>query len=517
MFLSHGTCANREGWAPLHLAANNGHAACVDALLASDGGPVDLPNVAPGPRCGWTALHCCTKQGNLAMVRHLLVLGADPTAADGSGRKGWSPQHHAAADGAAEVLAALADADGAASLAAADEGDAMPGGPPGWSGPGEGAAAGLPEQAAAAAGAGVGEGAHMAEVDGAAAGATNTGAAPGPLITHGGGGGSTAVSAARAAASQMVGHTPISLAVVRRQRRCVELLSRLACELRQAQERQATLTGDGGGGIGDWVKAGLEDQRRRRELARLAAVGGADGGRNLGQPGAPLHAPDAEVHGGGLQATAQVACVPAEGSRDAAVGAAVAGQRGAAPGREGGGGDAAARGGLSLHLPSDSSSAVLPNLMSSSGSLTSTSPQTTGGRSPGAADAVGTRAAYTGATAAAATAPAGPASGAAGAEQPTTSGASLGPGGGSMHLEPRPIRSPFETPPPAPSVARSGRVYSSVFPSVPEDWEPLGVVSGLVQVGPDHVLRSSQSNSDVEAWLMYVGSPEEAKTDAGVW
>lgn len=265
--------------------------------------------------------------------------------------------------------------------------------------------------------------------------------------------------------------------------------------------------GDGGSGIGDWVKAGLEDQRRRRELARLAAAGGADGARNPGKPGDHQHAPDAEVQGG-LQATAQVAGMPAVSSH----------QHGAAAGREGSGCDAAAHGGLSLdlHLPSDSSSAVLPNLMSSSGSLTSTSPQTTGGRSPGATAAAGTRAAYlcTATAAAAAAAPAWPASGAAGTAQPPNSAASPGPGGCATHLEPRSIRSPFETPPPAPSAARSGRAYSGVFPSVPEEWEPLGVVSGLVQVGPDHVLRSSQSNSDVEAWLMYVGSPEEAKTDA---
>ena len=59
----------REGWLPLHLAANVGRTACVDALLAREGaGMLGAPNEAPGIRCGWTPLHCAAKQGRVAMV-----------------------------------------------------------------------------------------------------------------------------------------------------------------------------------------------------------------------------------------------------------------------------------------------------------------------------------------------------------------------------------------------------------------------------------------------------------------
>ena len=60
----------RDGWLPLHLAANVGRTACVDALLAREGaGMLGAPNEAPGIRCGWTPLHCAAKQGRVAMVR----------------------------------------------------------------------------------------------------------------------------------------------------------------------------------------------------------------------------------------------------------------------------------------------------------------------------------------------------------------------------------------------------------------------------------------------------------------
>ena len=96
------TAANRYGVTPIALAARNGSAALIEALVKAGADP----NTAS--REGETALMTAARSGSLAAVRALLALGANPNAAET-----WHEQTAlmwAAADNQAAIAAALLEA-----------------------------------------------------------------------------------------------------------------------------------------------------------------------------------------------------------------------------------------------------------------------------------------------------------------------------------------------------------------------------------------------------------------------
>ena len=90
--------SRHEGWTPLHRACANGHASCVDVLLAS--------GAAIGARKdnGRTPLHLAAIMGERACVGALLEHGADTTLRDGSG---MTARERAQQEGHAEIARAL--------------------------------------------------------------------------------------------------------------------------------------------------------------------------------------------------------------------------------------------------------------------------------------------------------------------------------------------------------------------------------------------------------------------------
>ena len=71
------------GCTALHLAAVQGHAACVVRLVETGGADVEARTPPPGSR---TPLHCAAGWGKLGAVRALAALKADVGAVDGAGR-----------------------------------------------------------------------------------------------------------------------------------------------------------------------------------------------------------------------------------------------------------------------------------------------------------------------------------------------------------------------------------------------------------------------------------------------
>lgn len=70
------------GFAPLHYAAQNGHASCVDLLL-SRGARVDEERASRAPLGVFTPLFLASKNGQRAVVDKLLAAGADTEVSDG--------------------------------------------------------------------------------------------------------------------------------------------------------------------------------------------------------------------------------------------------------------------------------------------------------------------------------------------------------------------------------------------------------------------------------------------------
>jgi len=86
---------------PLHVAAEQGHAALV-SLLCAAGAPLDAPNAA-----GATPLHAAVIRGHAAAAQALLAAGASVAALDAEGR---SALHSAAALGDLRLVETLIDA-----------------------------------------------------------------------------------------------------------------------------------------------------------------------------------------------------------------------------------------------------------------------------------------------------------------------------------------------------------------------------------------------------------------------
>ena len=107
---------NRQGWRPLHFAAGFGRTAVIDLLLAR-GADLKCTNdisksVAYGAR--WTPLHRAFRwwldPAKPNAIRHLLLLGADPTALDAAGK---TPVDYVSDASSAAAIEALAEAEAA--------------------------------------------------------------------------------------------------------------------------------------------------------------------------------------------------------------------------------------------------------------------------------------------------------------------------------------------------------------------------------------------------------------------
>ncbi|KAK2612268.1 hypothetical protein QQS21_001694 [Conoideocrella luteorostrata] len=87
-------------FALLPIAANEGHTACVDLLLATPGVDVNVKNAD-----GWTSLAAAARQGHVGVVKSLLRAEPDLR----TNYAGWSPLNVAANDGHVEVVKLLLD------------------------------------------------------------------------------------------------------------------------------------------------------------------------------------------------------------------------------------------------------------------------------------------------------------------------------------------------------------------------------------------------------------------------
>ncbi|KJE89149.1 fetal globin inducing factor [Capsaspora owczarzaki ATCC 30864] len=85
------SCADTDGYTPIHRASYNGHIKTIELLLAHKADPTALTND------GWLPLHCAAKWGFAGVVQMLLNLGAGSVNATTHG--GQTPLHLAAASG----------------------------------------------------------------------------------------------------------------------------------------------------------------------------------------------------------------------------------------------------------------------------------------------------------------------------------------------------------------------------------------------------------------------------------
>jgi ankyrin repeat protein len=95
--------ATQDGMLPLHVAAQNGHTAVVLQLLAADAGTAMQADID-----GWLPLHFAAINGHTAVVQQLLAAAAE-TAKQADAR-GWLPLHRAAPTGDIEMVQQLLDA-----------------------------------------------------------------------------------------------------------------------------------------------------------------------------------------------------------------------------------------------------------------------------------------------------------------------------------------------------------------------------------------------------------------------
>ena len=74
----------KDGWTPLHMAAEGGHREIVDLLIAKG---ADINATAGwGDGVGWTPLHMAAEEGHKKVVELLILKGADINVKNGDGR-----------------------------------------------------------------------------------------------------------------------------------------------------------------------------------------------------------------------------------------------------------------------------------------------------------------------------------------------------------------------------------------------------------------------------------------------
>jgi ankyrin repeat protein len=95
---AHVDMPNKKGWTPVCIAAEHGHAAVITALHAA-GAYVDMPN-----KEGWTAVCIAAAAGHAAVITALKAAGANMNE---QMRDGRTPVHIAAEHGLAFVMTAL--------------------------------------------------------------------------------------------------------------------------------------------------------------------------------------------------------------------------------------------------------------------------------------------------------------------------------------------------------------------------------------------------------------------------
>ena len=75
----------KDGWTPLHMAAEGGHREIVDLLIAK-GADINATAGAGGDGEGWTPLHEAAEEGHKKVVGLLILKGADINVKNGDGR-----------------------------------------------------------------------------------------------------------------------------------------------------------------------------------------------------------------------------------------------------------------------------------------------------------------------------------------------------------------------------------------------------------------------------------------------
>ena len=75
----------KDGWTPLHMAAEGGHREIVDLLIAK-GADINATAGAGGDGEGWTPLHEAAEGGHKKVVELLILKGADINVKNGDGR-----------------------------------------------------------------------------------------------------------------------------------------------------------------------------------------------------------------------------------------------------------------------------------------------------------------------------------------------------------------------------------------------------------------------------------------------
>jgi ankyrin repeat protein len=114
---------DKDGWIPLHMAANAGHNRMVELLLAN-GAEVSAKTFKKSrwgysnKEFGWTALHMAVNAGNKEMAKLLLVNGAEVNVKTNIGH---TPLHMACIEGHKEMVVLLL-ANGAEVNAKTDDG-----------------------------------------------------------------------------------------------------------------------------------------------------------------------------------------------------------------------------------------------------------------------------------------------------------------------------------------------------------------------------------------------------------
>jgi ankyrin repeat protein len=74
----------KDGWTPLHMAAEEGHREIVDLLIAK-GADINA-TAGAGAGVGWTPLHEAAEEGHKKVVGLLILKGADINVKNGDGR-----------------------------------------------------------------------------------------------------------------------------------------------------------------------------------------------------------------------------------------------------------------------------------------------------------------------------------------------------------------------------------------------------------------------------------------------